>query len=224
MKKYLIGCFLVVSSLASINAQSVLESWEGEYEGQMVVGFTGRANDSVDVRFELKPIEADSSWTYRMTYDSQKFGVVVKEYEIHRVGNSTVDFLLDEQDGIIIEMSLMNNCFYDMFEVMDNLYATTLRKIGDDIHFDLFTSAKKKATVTTSEEDDDGNIYEVTSYKPSLHQSIYLHSILRTKTYEIHHIHFRPTNIDELWVNQTRRSRNPCAGKLRNSQSEAVIY
>lgn len=171
-------CFLAMTSFISVHAQSVLESWEGTYEGDMVVGFDDRGNDSVYVLFQLLPIEKDSSWSYRMTYVSGEYGQIVKDYIIRRVGNSTVDFLLDEKDGIVIEMSLMNNCFYDMFEVMDQLYATTLRKIDDEIQFDLFTSTKANGTLTKSEADENGDVYEVTSYKPNLHQTVVLKRIV----------------------------------------------
>lgn len=177
MKKFLIVCFLGLTCFFSVNAQSVLESWEGTYEGEMIVGFTNRPNDTLQVKFELLPIQADSSWTYRMTYDSKRYGIIVKDYEIHRDGTSSTNFLLDEKDGIVIEMSLMNDCFYDMFEVMDQLYAITMRKVDDDIHFELFTARKKKAMITHSEEDEEGVSYEVTSYKPTQHQSVLLKRI-----------------------------------------------
>lgn len=178
MIKQVLLCFLAMTSFLSAHAQSILESWEGTYEGDMVVGFDDRGNDSVYVLFQLLPIEKDSSWTYRMTYVSDEYGQIVKDYIIRRVGNSTVNFLLDEKDGIVIEMSLMNNCFYDMFEVMDQLYATTLRKIDDELQFDLFTSTKANGTLTKSEADENGDVYEVTSYKPTLHQTVVLKRIV----------------------------------------------
>ena len=177
MKMKFILCLLALTSFASVNAQSVLESWEGTYEGEMVIGFDNRTNDSVHVLFQLLPIEMNSSWSYRMTYISDEYGQIVKDYIIRKVEDSNVDFLLDEKDGIVIEMSLMNNCFYDMFEVMDNLYATTLRKVGDELVFDLFTASKPDGTLTKSEADEEGNVFEVTSYKPSLHQTVVLKQI-----------------------------------------------
>ena len=161
-----------MTSFVTLNAQSVLENWEGAYEGEMIVGSSTRANDSVRVEFELSPVVADSVWTYRMTYFSDRFGTVVKDYELRRDGASTVDFLLDEKDGIIIEMTLLNNCFYSMFEVMGNLYSTTLRKENDELLFDLFSTQKEGAMLTKSEADENGDVYEVASYKPGLHQTI----------------------------------------------------
>ena len=138
MKNLLLISIFFLTSFLSVNAQSVLADWEGMYEGEMIMGNIVRPNDSVRVTFELTPLEADSTWTYRMTYHSDKFGEIVKDYQLTRVGDSKTDFLLDEGDGIIIEMSLMNDCFYSMFEVMDNIYSTSLRKSGESLQFDLF--------------------------------------------------------------------------------------
>ena len=177
MKKYLISCILVLTSIVSVNAQSVIENWEGEYEGQMIIGFVDRPNDSVSVQFELLPIVPDSIWSYIMTYNSKRYGEIIKAYEIHWDGESSTNFVLDEKDGILIEMSLMNGCFYEMFEVLDRLYTTTLRKIDDDILFDLFTASIKNKSVFNSEEDEEGVSYEVTSYKPTQHQTVLLKRI-----------------------------------------------
>lgn len=172
MKKCLFIVVLSLSAIMTANAQSVLAEWEGSYEGLMIMGNTTRPNDSVKVTFEFTPLEIDSTWTYRMTYLSDKFGTIVKDYQLTRVGDSKVDFLLDEGDGIIIEMSLMNDCFYSMFEVMDNSYSTSLRKSGNSIQFDLFSSKMNEGTITKNEAENPEDVFEVTSYKPGLHQTI----------------------------------------------------
>ncbi|MDG1330771.1 MAG: hypothetical protein P8P74_00460 [Crocinitomicaceae bacterium] len=179
MKKITLICILSLWAICPMFAQSILADWEGVYEGEMIIGNTVRPNDSVKVSFELTPLEVDSTWTYRMTYHSDKFGKIVKDYQLTRVGDSKTDFLLDEKDGIIIEMSLMNNCFYSMFEVMDNLYSTSLRKSGDKLHFDLFSSNMKEGKITKNEADKPDDIFEVASYKPGLHQTI---TFTRTST------------------------------------------
>lgn len=172
--KQVLFVILLLSLSPSSSAQSPLQEWEGVYEGQMIIGFTDRPNDTLSVNFKLLPIVTDSSWTYVMTFNSKRFGMIVKDYEMHRDGNSLTNFLLDEKDGIIIEMSLMNDCFYDMFEVMDQIYSSTLRKSGNDLQMDLYTAAKKKALISLSEADEEGNTYEVSSYKPTQHQTVVL--------------------------------------------------
>ena len=166
--------FVSIFSAWTVSAQSFPQDWEGIYEGEMVIGFTDRPSDSVDVLFELQTIEKDSSWTYRMTYTSARYGVIVKDYIIRRDGNNPANYLLDEQDGILIEMSLMNGCFYDLFEVEGQLYSTTMCMTGGTIRFDLFVSSLTTPLITDSVEDDEGNTYQVKSYKPMQHQTVVL--------------------------------------------------
>lgn len=177
MKKYWLCCLLVWTSVNFTNAQSTLEEWEGIYEGEMVIGFTERPNDSLHVRFEMLPLEKEASWTYKMIYNSKRYGEIIKDYIIYQDGEGDKNFILDEKDGILIEMSLMNNCFYEMFEVMEQLFATTLCKDGDNLRFDLAVSLKKKKRVSTTEPEGDEDPIEVISYKPTQHQTVVLHRI-----------------------------------------------
>jgi hypothetical protein len=109
-----------------------------------------------------------------MTYHSAKYGEIVKDYIIRKTGDAKSEYILDELDGILIEMTLMDNCFYSSFEVLGNLYMTTLYKRGDDLFFDLVVVSIEPTKESTSEEDEEGNSFQVSSYKPTLHQSVYL--------------------------------------------------
>lgn len=159
--------------MSFLNAQSPLQEWEGVYEGQMIIGFSERENDTVAVTFELLPIIPDSSWTYRMSYMNKRYGKITKDYEILRNGESWTNFLLDEKDGIIIEMTLMNDCFYSVFEVTDQIYSIAMRKVKKNIEFDLFTSTKN-SLVTSSSPEEYSDTYEVFSCKPNQHQTVLL--------------------------------------------------
>ncbi|NVK63604.1 MAG: hypothetical protein HWE22_03410 [Flavobacteriales bacterium] len=174
MKKILFAVCFLFTFVNESSAQSPLNEWEGEYKGQMSIGYANGHQDSLDVTFELKTIEKDSSWTYKMLYNSARFGEVLKDYEIKRVGVNPASYVLDEKDGTLIDMTYMDGCFYDVFDVMDNYFTSTLCKNGDDLRFDLFMSSKEPSSVTVSDEDEEGKTYEVTSYKPLLHQTVVL--------------------------------------------------
>lgn len=174
MKKILFLISVILFCASDVSAQSALNDWEGEYKGQMAIGYANGRSDSLDVTFELRTIEKDSSWTYKMLYNSKTFGEVLKDYEIKRVGINPASYVLDEKDGTLIDMTYMDGCLYDMFEVMDNYFISTFCKNGDDLRFDLFMSSSKPSAVTVSEEDEEGETYEVISYKPLLHQTVVL--------------------------------------------------
>jgi len=172
MKYLLLTFFSAAISLCF--AQNFPNGWEGRYSGEMHIGYADRDGDTLEVDFVLEEIVKDSSWTYTLTFHSDKFGDIVKDYVIRRVNGSARDYILDELDGIEIEMSLMNKCFYTGFEVLGSYYSTTLYKIQDDLFFDLTVMSTTPSKTTSSEEDEDGNSFEVKSYKPAQHQSVLL--------------------------------------------------
>ncbi|MFT5777143.1 MAG: hypothetical protein ACI837_000074 [Crocinitomicaceae bacterium] len=165
----------LVSLLAlSASAQEFPTGWEGTYSGELIIGHASSPGDRLGVDFVLNEIVPDSSWSYTMTYNSSKFGEIVKDYVIRKKNTDSTAYILDELDGIEIEMTLMDDCFYDFFEVMDTYYTSTLRKNGDALYFDLFIASSMPTLLTSSEPDEEGNIYEVKSYKPTQHQSVHL--------------------------------------------------
>lgn len=172
MKKFLFLFVLLLS--AGVNAQNFPDGWVGDYSGEMHIGFAEKQGDTVDVDFEIHEVAKDSAWTYKMTYHSDKFGEIVKDYVIRKRGETASDFILDELDGILIEMTLMDNCFYSSFEVLGSIYTATIYKYGEDFFFDLIVVSLKPSMESKSEEDDEGNSFEVNSYKPTLHQSVSL--------------------------------------------------
>lgn len=171
--------FLILLLLPfSMFAQEFPESWQGNYVGTMVIGFNGRPNDSVNVTFELNEIHSDSVWSYKTTFNSEKFGVITKDYQIVRKEKeNNHDFILDEQNGILMDMTFMNGTLYGMYQVLGQMYVTTARRIDGQIYIDLFAAPTSEPLVTKAEEnpsDESEILIEASSYKPRLHQTVLL--------------------------------------------------
>lgn len=170
---FILLCFLTFAA----NAQnSFPEDWIGSYSGKMKMSYLGHKNDTVDVDFVIKEVEKDSIWTYTMTYNSDKWGTVVKDYRYvaEKKGDFT-NFIFDELNGIQMKMTLFDNCFYGMYEVMNGMYISTLRKIGNDLFFELFSASMENPFITRTEPDEKGETIEAKSMKPMLVQSVLLH-------------------------------------------------
>ena len=151
------------------------QDWVGNYSGKMKMAYLGHKNDTVDVDFVLKEIEKDSIWTYTMTYNSDKWGTVIKDYRYvaEKKGEFT-NFIFDELNGIKMKMTLFDNCFYGLYDVMNGMYISTLRKIGDDLFFELFSAPMENPFITKTEPDEAGERIEAKSMKPMLVQSVLL--------------------------------------------------
>lgn len=177
MKK-LIGIILFLSAWGIHAQQFDPSQWIGEYSGIMTLNNVGSEPFTLHIDFTFTEIKKDSAWTYTMCYNSDRFGEMVKDYRILKAPNTDPShFLMDEQNGIVMDLSFMNNGFYEFFEidgVQGSMFATILKKQGEDIYFEIFGSSntpERRSHIDASEE---SPAMDVLSYKPNFTQSVLL--------------------------------------------------
>ncbi len=168
---------LLIVIIYNTSAQSNFpEAWVGNYEGEMTIGYFDKPTTTAQVSYSLQEIITDSVWSHKMIFYSDEYGEVVKDYVIraNKKGDH-VNFILDELNGIEMEMSFMNNCLYGIFTVSENYYSTTFRKLPDEsLLWDLYVTPQdsKKVDAIESGTGAEKKTFEVTSFKPSLHQTV----------------------------------------------------
>jgi hypothetical protein len=115
-------------------------SWHGDWAGTLVM--LGPANKPTEValKFTVAPLPGTRDLTWKLTYgDGAKS--VVKDYILKPDGDKPGRFLLDEQNGVILEMRLANDKLYSLFQVGETLLTARYELRGEAIHFEV-TSAK----------------------------------------------------------------------------------
>ena len=138
----------------------------------MILSSVSSPSDSIDVSLEIKTVHTDSVWTYKMHYVSQRIGKIEKNYFIVRKNGQ---YLMDEGNGILIEMSYMNNAFYEFYTVEGMIFSTIMRKSGQDIYFEIFGANEKPTLLSESTSEGENNTqYKVNSLKPTFVQSVLL--------------------------------------------------
>ncbi|MGB0837360.1 MAG: hypothetical protein ACPGRE_04615 [Flavobacteriaceae bacterium] len=149
--------------------------WLGEYSGTMKISSLKGKPQQLKVNFEIKEIIKDSLWSHKMVFTAPDESVVTKDYRIKRLSKDNAkDYVLDEQNGLEIELSYLDDCFYSMYTVMGTTYVSTLRRINSDLLWDLFGVPKASKKTTTLQEDHPQPELIVDSYKTSLHQTALL--------------------------------------------------
>ncbi|MCR9172989.1 MAG: hypothetical protein NXI10_10870 [bacterium] len=164
--------FLLLFLLISFQgiSQEFPEDWLGSYKGEMLIANLGRPTDTIPVEYEMVTIEEDSIWSYKMTFLSEKFGTIVKDYKIVATSKDNKNqYLLDENNGIVMEITLMDGTFYGMYEVMDMMFITTMKYTDGNIFYDLFAAPKANPMVTSTTDEEEE--IEAKSYRPVLHQT-----------------------------------------------------
>lgn len=175
MKKLL---FLFCLISLSGQAQDFPDDWLGSYKGEMLLAYLGRPTDTIPVEFIMETIETDSIWSYKMTFYSQRFGTITKDYQIVATSKDNhQNYLLDENNGIVMEITYMDGTFYGMYNVMDMMFINTMRHTEGNIYYDLFAAPMADPMVTYSEVEEveegqeEEKPIEATSYGPTLHQT-----------------------------------------------------
>jgi hypothetical protein len=149
------------------------QKWIGEYTGNMVLANAHRTDHMIKVDFTMEELIEDSLCSYHMRFYGES--TIVKDYLIRAVSkDNKVDYLLDENNGIIMELTYMNSGFYGMYEVMGMIYTSTLRKQGDDIFYELYAAPTENPYISGTEATEQEEAIEVKSTKPMLVQSVVL--------------------------------------------------
>lgn len=165
---------LFLSILLSVNSFGQFpKDWLGHYGGTMYLSSGNNPTDSLEVTLDILEIKKDSVWTYSMHYYSNKYGSIEKNYHIVKSSDG-LNYQMDELNGIKIDMSYMNNCFYEFFEVDNMLYSTTMRHINGGILFEIFGASIVPSNETDSNPDENNTVYKVFSMKPTFAQSVLL--------------------------------------------------
>lgn len=170
--------FLITLALLAIStsmAQSITH-WEGEYTGTLIAGSVGNVTDSIPVTFNLREMVADSVWEHKMTFHSERYGTIVKDYRLIKdKATDSSSYVLDERNGIQMQLTLLNDALYGMYTVLGTTYVSTLRRLPDGrLLWDLFGAPVSSKTTTFSDATDQMDAMEVVGLKPSLQQTVFL--------------------------------------------------
>ena len=144
--------------------------WIGTYKGVMNLS-SGKNNQTVNVEFEFKEVKKDSSWTYIMRYKRPAQEELVKDYKINRLqGNA---FVLDEQDGILIDLPFRNGAFLSLFEVDGMIHSSSMSRNENGIRLELFGAMIDKPSRSAQSTQEEQK-FVVNSFAPSYAQTVLL--------------------------------------------------
>lgn len=111
------------------------DDWFGTYEGTMewFVGSEKRAD--IPIKIEILRNPDPNIITWRTTYDSTKLIPVknVKDYSITRTDSMQKGhYLMDEHNGIYLDMRLIDNTLYSCFDVTNIAKSQSSRLVSAD--------------------------------------------------------------------------------------------
>ncbi len=145
------------------------QDFYGIYKGDLHI-VNARGNQTIGMEFHLNPTDSIDKYQYMLVYiiegkrQERKYSLLVKD-------TSKGEYVIDENNGILLDAKLIDNTIYSMFEVQGNLITTTERFYKNAMDFEItFTDTKQKMLSKTEEEES----IDVTSYPIGGVQKAYL--------------------------------------------------
>ena len=130
---------ILILSLAPIlgQAQSAFPgSWEGVWEGTLLIYRQNQLVDSVEMNLTIEPTDADSVWIWTTKYETTD-PEVIKDYRLIIVNPEAGEYVVDEQNGIRLQSTLMGNQLVSMFRVGEMWLYTRYEKEEEELLFEV---------------------------------------------------------------------------------------
>jgi hypothetical protein len=166
--KYII-CFLFTIVGFSQQPDSIVkqfpEDYLGIYKGKLEID-NPRGKQSIDMEFHLKATDSSHVFNYTLVYVING-KPSPRNYTLKVVDKEKGLFVVDENNGIILDAKYVNNTLYSVFEVQGSLLITTERFFDDYMIFEIVVMGKENKKTTLATEDNT----EVISYPISTTQT-----------------------------------------------------
>lgn len=168
----LFAIILILTNALSLNGQDAgivnhlfPNDFLGKYEGTLYITNTKGKSD-LHMEFHLLRTVSPDTFIYKLVYvtDSVRQS---RDYHLISVNADKGEFLVDENNGILLDTKYIDSTLYSMFEVEGSLLTSTLRFYKGFIDFEI-TYSKMKNNRTSGGEDGESPV--VVSYPVSVVQ------------------------------------------------------
>jgi hypothetical protein len=154
--------FLTLSIQASAQPGSEINfpnAYFGIYKGELHIALTGGPS-IYPMEFHLQPTDTIGKYTYTLVYgagDEQQW----RNYTLLATDAAKGDYVVDENNGIFLDVKVLGNRMYSLFEVQGTLLTTIITFEEDQMVFEI-VAARKESPRTSFAENEEKT--EVVSY------------------------------------------------------------
>jgi hypothetical protein len=164
-----IAVYLFLISFLNLNTQESVskfpEAYFGNYKGELII-INRNGTQTIDMEFNFKSTDSIGKYVYQIVYiiegkrEERNYNLITQDA-------SKGDYIIDENNGILLTAKQIENRLYSVFEVNGNLLFTTETFYDDYMLFEIiFSNKKEKARSSAFVE----NQPEVLSYPVTVSQ------------------------------------------------------
>lgn len=130
LKQSLFLSALVCISFSALSQSSFPNDWIGIWTGEMKIYAGAEIRTRVNVKFTIQETENPDTWIWKTEYLAND--TIVKDYLLKVKDLSKKQYVIDEQDGIILDAYLFDNKLYTFFKVGE-FYLSGFYELRNDL-------------------------------------------------------------------------------------------
>ena len=162
MNRFIPVLFLLFFSAfgkAQDNTVKFPDDFFGKYTGSLLIS-SEKGNQTIPMEFHLLASDSIGKYTYTLVYGEGETKQE-RDYTLRTQNAEKGEYIVDENNGIILDDKVIGNKMYALFEVNDTLLTTFITFESDSMVFEIVATPKAKKRVSYA---DNTEKTEVISY------------------------------------------------------------
>jgi hypothetical protein len=154
MKAFAAALLITLSCSPVILAQGegvFPDDFFGIYTGELEIS-SKKGHQTINMEFHLQPTDSIGRYEYKLVYilggDRQE-----RDYTLVEQNKATGEYIVDENNGIILDDKVVGNRMYALFEVNGSLLTTFITFASDHMVFEIVATNIEDKRITFPDED-----------------------------------------------------------------------
>jgi hypothetical protein len=141
--------FLSVFQISSQeNLKQFPQDYFGIYKGDLII-INASGEQKIQMEFHLQPTDSVGYYIYKMVYIFEG-NRQERNYTLIEKNRITGEYVVDENNGILLDAKFLNGTLFSMFEVQGNILTTTERFHENAMDFTITFSPKAQSNISKS--------------------------------------------------------------------------
>jgi hypothetical protein len=173
----LVHALIMQAQQTTDNNLAFPDDYLGKYKGILHVT-NPKGRSELPMEFHLLKTTSPDTFVYKIVYVMD--GVAQnRDYTLISINSENGDFLIDENNGILLDAKFVDSTLYSLFEVEDNLLTSSLRFNKGYLDFEItFSKRSNMRTSDGADEDAPNDTTIVVSYPVTVVQKARLYLLI----------------------------------------------
>lgn len=135
--RLILSLLILQLSFLSSAQESFPQSWVGTWSGNLEIYNWSGLQQEVPMQLYITQIDSNS-YTWKIHYGDPTDEKGIRAYTLHTADKNRGHYIIDENNGILIDAYYIDGELLSTFEVMGNLLSSVYQKAGEQLQYDIY--------------------------------------------------------------------------------------